>query len=381
MGGMNPRVRLITVVLLAATFLLATVPTSALAISTQTASRQRAPSTSPAAVARAYALALVSGNLRDFWSLDTVYLIDVDAYTNRFPKSMWPQKIREVQQRYINQIEEDRAAHLIFHGRPWNLFLPGSRIEILETRSVTQERRTSWKVFMRITYASPKQSPVLSLNRSSRRIRQVVASIDVVRDEKRRRLVATRRMSVVDETVYAWESAGFDNKLALALANGAVPRKELPLIKFTGFSRYVMSDQVRTILRGHGVSITPRGDDGAADYGLPASWGKYQFGSDSIYTLCGELKLETTDARKVTDDMATATVHIKCVGSNPVAELIKALKASGNPGGLGLFENFTSFDGYRYAEGDLWRDDTPFVFNYKYDSERGWFVLNSRYAR
>lgn len=288
---------------------------------------------SPASLARAYAAGLAADNFSTLWQHAAFYSYEVREAVKDLPRSMWPDKIRLVQEKWLSEIHRERAGtNLNSELACWVYFRPGVKYEFLEDRGDV--------AFFSIRYPSESVSPLFKRGG----LRKLEKATLIMRN------IAFRpNCDIVEGTASYFSPPALAKEKAIELTLAALRPNFQPSVDFrpqaTPYLEKSKYGDFLNLLKKHGIeSSKPRfifGSDGRKPpsdqlvhitLAPPPSWERYRlplqhWAGMPVYALAESHSFELVSHQPVDEDTYTTTLRIGLEGCTPICAFIRDLTA------------------------------------------------------
>jgi hypothetical protein len=266
---------------------------------------------------------------------------------------MWPDKIRAIQEQWLNEIRVDRQAINMYSNRPcWVYFRAGVLSDLLETRDAT--------AFFHVRYVNDEDvvSPLFRHGQLYRKLKEATIIM--------RLATPTPECDIVEGTETDFPPPALTKERAFELIKAAIRPEFQPTIDFQYRPHLMLEQRLRAgfmdILKKHGIESSDAtyfyGTDGSRppseqlDFitlAPPSSWEKYKrpvehWRGMPVYALAESRSYEMVSFEQINDDTAKVTFRIIFEGCTPICAFVRDLRSLGG----GANNVFWSNDGPTY---------------------------------
>jgi hypothetical protein len=238
---------------------------------------------------------------------------------------MWPDKIRAIQEQWLNEIQVDRQAINTYSRRPcWVYFRSGIQEEFLEARDTA--------AFFRVSYLNDRVSPLFQHGELYRKLKEatLIMYLGTPRPE----------CDIVAETETDFPPPGLTKERAFEIVkNFQLPIEDQPSVDFYYSMFQPPLDHYTEfidILKKHGVEISNiqylYGGLHLFNLQSPVSWDKYRLPIEhwrgmGVYALAESRPVEVVDFEQKEEKIAVVTVRVTFKGCTPICELVRDLRS------------------------------------------------------
>lgn len=308
-----------------------------------------AQTTSPDAVARAYVKSLTGGNLEAFWSYDQSFRNSISSALQNLPRTMWNEKTDALRRAWINKIQNDRNPNQQTIGLCWQVFRPGAKADLLETRASSRSNsiESAWQSFVKVSFPSEKDAPIYLLNGSGlRRLHEATVVMQIGRvGPENPGLVVGSSCQVISENLLIWPVPPLGKERALELVKAAIPDGEQPRVTFdpgwglqfinmfnrTDPENVAQATRLKAIFAKYGVKYEKVQDEQryyrADGMVPPTSWSIYSLPPLTTFALSETVDFTILTFQQSRDDQVVVTIRIAYNGCNPICNLVKEVNS------------------------------------------------------
>jgi|HubBroStandDraft_6_1064221.scaffolds.fasta_scaffold21833_1 hypothetical protein len=309
---------------------------------------------SPDTAAGEYVRSLTGSGLDGIWNYDTMYANELSGALQNVPKAMWQEKTDAIRAGWMKRIQNDRNLSIPVSNMCWQLFRPGAKTDIVETRAINQNGAdaSNWKSFVKVKFSAENEAPIFWFQSRARRLREGTVVMDIIKlDPPASDLRIASTCEIVPDGLAAWAVPALGKEQALQMFKDGVPDGERPRVTFNtawavSFSNgmggrrpedMAAAASLKSVFSKYGVRFDNVRDEhdtySVNGMVVPAAWNAYSLPSAyknystplPTYALNESTDFSIENFQQTRDDEVLAKIRIAYNGCTPICNVVKEI--------------------------------------------------------
>jgi hypothetical protein len=269
---------------------------------------------------------------------------------------MWQSKTDAIRREWTEKIQNDRKPTTLGTGNCWQLFRPGAKADLLETRGEGEsgQELSSWKSFAKVSFPVENNAPIYFSSSGQRRLHAATVVLEIRKSEPPNSVLrVSSACQVIPDGVSLWPVPALGNDQALAMFKDALPDGERPRVTLVntwevdpsngmGGTRpedEAAAESLKAVFSKYGVELQTARDrrNGLFVEGMvmPSAWSRYSLPSAfknfntplPTYALGDSVNFSIKSVQQPGDDQAVAKVRINYGECTPICGLVREINS------------------------------------------------------
>jgi hypothetical protein len=349
---------------------------------------------------------LTGGSLDAVWNYDAGYASEITAALQNLPQAMWKDKTNAIRAEWTQRIQNDRKPSSLGTSQCWQLFRPGVKADLLETRENSQSGSagSAWKSFVKVSFPVENDAPIYFSGSGQRRLHNATVLMDIVKSEPPDSVLRiSSACQIIPDGLTLWPVPPLGKDQALAMFKEKSPDGDRPRVTFQTTWQMNFSDgmggrrpadvaaaaSLKALFSKYGVVLQnvrdQRDSYSVGGMAMPAAWGTYSLPSAyknfdaplPTYALSESVNFSVVALQQTADDQAVARILIAYDGCSPICNLVKEINPIKSSNGDSAATRVLLPWG-RQDSGLEWAQQVNREAHYHWDILQGWSLTGVR---
>jgi hypothetical protein len=362
--------------------------------------------TSPEATSRAYLQSLTGGSLDAVWDYDAGYASEITNSLQNLPQAMWKDRTNAIRTEWTQRIQNDRKPTSPGASQCWQLFRPGAKADLLETRENNQSglAASAWKSFVKVSFPVENDAPIYFSGSGQRRLHDATVIMDIVKSEPPDSVLRiSSSCQIIPDGLTLWPVLPLGRDQALAMFKEKSPDGERPRVTLQTTWQVNFSDgmggrrsadvaaaaSLKALFSKYRVVLQNVRDQRDSYFvggmAMPAAWSTYSLPSAyknfdtplPTYALSESVSFSVVELKQTADDQAVARILIAYDGCTPICNLVKEINPIKSSNGDSAATRVLIPPGQQ-GSGLEWSQQGSREAYYRWDILQGWSLTGVR---